>query len=411
MSGLRSTTVVAIGILFLKYRFVSSISPISPLLPEDATLDTVGLATKYGHPPMEYKVVTEDNYILTIYRLPGESRQPILLMNGILDSSDTFLLRGENSLAITLANEGYDVWLGNHRGNRYSKSHIYLDPEKDAKFWDFGYHEVGYYDLPATIDKVLQETKAHKITAIGHSLGNTIFYVLGSTRSEYNSKINVLIALAPICYLHHSVFVSKFAPFTPQIELFFKTFEVIKLFGDNNIANRAFKALCVKPATGYAACAFGFLFPLSGIDVSELEPSFFPVVIEHFLTEISTKLLLQYLQNARSKTFSRYDYGGEKNLLVYNSTNPPLYDLKKVTMPIALLTGRNDNLASVEDVDLLRKQLPNVVYNLIVPRPLMNHADFLWGRTMDVYLYPYIYEVLGMYGFHKNSSVANVTRK
>lgn len=98
-------------------------------------------------------------------------------------------------------------------------------------------------------------------------------------------------------------------------------------------------------------------------------------------------------------------------MLVYNSTCPPLYDLKKVTMPIALLTGRNDNLASVEDVDLLRKQLPNVVYNLIVPRPLMNHADFLWGRTMDVYLYPYIYEVLGMYGFHKNSSVANMTRK
>ena len=94
-----------------------------------------------------------------------------------------------------------------------------MDPDKDAEYWDFGFHEVGYYDLPAILDKVLDETKATNVTAIGHSLGNAIYYVVGSTRSEYNSKINVLIALAPICYLQNSVLLSILAPKTRLFEV------------------------------------------------------------------------------------------------------------------------------------------------------------------------------------------------
>ena len=400
--------VVTISTVVLQYCYVSSLSLVSQILPENAKLNFVELATKYGHPPMEYKIVTEDNYILTLYRLPGKSPYPILLTHGILDSSDTYLIRGENSLGITLANEGHDVWLGNLRGNRYSRKHVYLDPDKDAKYWDYGYHEVGYYDLPAILDKVLNETKATNVTAIGHSLGNTIYYVLGSTRSEYNSKINVLIALAPICYLHHSVVGSFLAPKTYLFEVISESFGIYEAFGDNNFANRILKTICKIPVIGYALCTYGLIFPVSGYNKQELEPRFFPVAIEHFLTGTSVKLLLQYLQNAKTKAFARYDYGREKNLLIYNSSSPPTYDLKKVTMPVALYTGRNDHLSSIEDVALLREQLPNVVYDIIIPYQQMTHADFTWGRTMNVYLYPYIFKVLEKYiVFHKKTSIAD----
>jgi lysosomal acid lipase/cholesteryl ester hydrolase len=33
-----------------------------------------------------------------------------------------------------LANRGYDVWVGNSRGNKYSKMHKTLDPKK-SQFW------------------------------------------------------------------------------------------------------------------------------------------------------------------------------------------------------------------------------------------------------------------------------------
>jgi lysosomal acid lipase/cholesteryl ester hydrolase len=40
--------------------------------------------------------------------------------------------------AFVAARAGYDVWLGNSRGNTYSCKHIKYDPWKnEAKFWDF----------------------------------------------------------------------------------------------------------------------------------------------------------------------------------------------------------------------------------------------------------------------------------
>lgn len=38
--------------------------------------------------------------------------------------------------AFVLADLGYDVWLGNNRGNAYSKRHVSLNTQK-KEFWDF----------------------------------------------------------------------------------------------------------------------------------------------------------------------------------------------------------------------------------------------------------------------------------
>lgn len=39
-------------------------------------------------------------------------------------------------VAFLLADQGYDVWLGNARGNTYSKGHIRL-PLDSAQYWNF----------------------------------------------------------------------------------------------------------------------------------------------------------------------------------------------------------------------------------------------------------------------------------
>ena len=41
-----------------------------------------------------------------------------------------------NSIGYLLSDAGYDVWLGNYRGNTYSKSHCNLTADDEA-FWKF----------------------------------------------------------------------------------------------------------------------------------------------------------------------------------------------------------------------------------------------------------------------------------
>ncbi|XP_069359754.1 lipase 1-like [Maniola hyperantus] len=367
-------------------------------LPEDATLDSIGLATKYGHPPTQYDVFTEDGYILTLYRLRGKGSIPILLAHGYLDSSDTWLLRGNTSLAITLANRGHDVWLANARGNRYSRRHKYLNPDTDPAFWKFTFHDMGYYDLPAIIDLILNETSAKNLTAIGHSVGNTIFYVLGSERPEYNSKINVMIALAPIAFMHNtgppfSIIIASY----PIISALINQLGIYDFLGDNTTIGITVHTLCSIPIIGYTVCANGVVFPLAGFDITELEPNFFRTVISHFPAGTSSMNALHLLQVGYRKTFAQYDHGSETNQKIYNSSEPPVYRLDRVTMPIALFAAANDGFSSLADVEILRRKLPNVVYYLLNPRLVCNHIDYVWGRTVSNYLYPYMNIVLNRY--------------
>lgn len=104
----------------------------------------------------------------------------------------------------------------NCRGNRYSRKHISLDPDINADYWHFSFHEIGVYDLPAVIDFILMKTKEKKLFHIGHSQGTTSFYVMTSEMPEYNDKIIAHFAYAPTAYMKHlrSPFIKLFAKTT-----------------------------------------------------------------------------------------------------------------------------------------------------------------------------------------------------
>jgi hypothetical protein len=58
----------------------------------------------------------------------------------------------DQSLAFILADAGFDVWLGNWRGNTYSMQNIHYNPS-DAAFWDWTWDEMAKYDLPCTLSR------------------------------------------------------------------------------------------------------------------------------------------------------------------------------------------------------------------------------------------------------------------
>ena len=89
-------------------------------------------------------MVTDDGYILGIWRLPGplvqqheERRPPVLLQHGLeTDMMHWVFNTPELAPALVLARAGYDVWLGNNRGTRWSDTHTKLS-NKSAEYWDF----------------------------------------------------------------------------------------------------------------------------------------------------------------------------------------------------------------------------------------------------------------------------------
>lgn len=105
--------------------------------------------------------------------------------------------------AFVIADAGFDVWLGNARGNRYSRKHLTLNPsdsEEKFAFFDFTWEEIAKYDVSAMIDYVLQKTGREKLHYIGHSQGGTVFLVLNSLLPEYNAKIASAHLLAGVGY-------------------------------------------------------------------------------------------------------------------------------------------------------------------------------------------------------------------
>lgn len=150
-----------------------------------------------------HNVTTEDGYILELHRIPGNNT-PILLQHGLGGTSDNFILNGPGeALAYSLSDAGYDVWLGNTRGNYYSRKHSTLSPE-NFRFWNYSLHEMAIYDLPAMINYILVETSQSGLHYIGHSQGATLIMILLSEKPEHNELMKSVYLLAPPVYINHT---------------------------------------------------------------------------------------------------------------------------------------------------------------------------------------------------------------
>lgn len=113
------------------------------------------------------------------------------------------MINGNSSLGFYLTDNGYDVWLANVRGTRYSNKHITLD-NGSSKYWNFSWHEMGVKDVPPCIDYIINKTGQKKINIVAHSQGVTLFMSFLSELPEYNEKIIVMNAMAPTMSLKYN---------------------------------------------------------------------------------------------------------------------------------------------------------------------------------------------------------------
>ena len=156
-----------------------------------------------GFTPETHVVVTEDGYILYLHRIVGDG-PAVFCQHGLEDSSASWVLLGpdKGAPAFRLAQAGYDVWLGNYRGNGYSREHTSLDPAQ-KEFWRFSWDEMAKYDLPAMLNFTLAHTGKEKIYYMGHSMGTTTYMAMNSMDPYWGDKVELAVFLAPVAYMQH----------------------------------------------------------------------------------------------------------------------------------------------------------------------------------------------------------------
>lgn len=323
------------------------------------------MVENHGYPAETHFITTEDNYILQYHRVPhglnnndGTKKPPVLLFHShSFCSAQEFIQGPEKSLGYMLADSGYDVWMANARGTHYSLNHTYLNPETDfAQFYNFTFHEIGYYDLPAAVDYILNATNYEKIFYIGNSQGSTVFCVFLATRPQYVKKIQLGVLISAAVYVKHDTgLFNKVVPFAPSFWKFAQKYDFWRV--NYQTVRESLQQFLKIPA--FFEIFIDVLSELiSREDADALRPYLLVYVTNvpsgttvknylHFIQGFGTGNCIKYHYNDNAYThildeFRQFDYGKAQNLKKYGTETPPDYNLTHISCPTALYYGRND---------------------------------------------------------------------
>ncbi|KAL5205772.1 hypothetical protein ABZP36_033981 [Zizania latifolia] len=320
-----------------------------------------------GYPCTEHTVETTDGFLLSLQHIPHGQKKvadstgpPVFLQHGLFQGGDTwFINSAEQSLGYILADSGFDVWIGNVRGTRWSKGHSTFSVH-DKLFWDWSWQELAEYDLLAMLGYVYTVTQS-KILYVGHSQG-TIMGLAAFTVPEIAKMISSAALLCPISYLDHVSASFVLRAVGMHLDQMLLTMGIHQLNFRSDMGVQIVDSLCddervdcsnlLSSITGENCC-----FNASRIDYYlEYEPH-----------PSSTKNLHHLFQMIRKGTFAKYDYGLLGNLRCYGQLRPPPFDLSSIpeSLPIWMGYGGLDELADITDVQRTIRELrstPELVY-------------------------------------------------
>jgi lysosomal acid lipase/cholesteryl ester hydrolase len=306
----------------------------------------------HGYKCQEFDVRTDDGYILSVQRIPEgrvggggagwKTKQPVLLQHGVLVDGMTWLLNSpDQSLAFILADNGFDVWISNIRGTRFSRRHATLNAND-----------------PGTL-----------IALASFSEGRQV------------DKVKSAALLSPIAYLSHMTTALGVVAARAFVG------EITKLFGlaefnpkGEPVAN-FLKALCAQPGVD----CYDLMSAVTGKNCC-LNASTEDLFLKNEPQSTATKNMIHLAQTVRDGILSKYDYGNVNyNLEHYGESRPPVYNLTNIphNLPLFLSYGGRDALSDVRDVQTLLDSLKLHEPDKISVQYVKDfaHADFIMGVT------------------------------
>ncbi|OLN96352.1 putative lipase C16A3.12c [Colletotrichum chlorophyti] len=364
--------------------------------------DFVDLCRLFGYEAEEHVTQTKDGYLLGLHRLawkkgeegqkvnsgPGSKKKRVLyLHHGLLMNSEVWvcLTDEQRSLPFVLADRGYDVWLGNNRGNKYSKKSVHYSP-KSTEFWNFSIDEFAFHDIPDSIAYILETTGQESLSYIGFSQGTAQAFATLAIHPKLNQQVNVFIALAPAMSpagLSNGI-VDALVKASPQV--------LFLLFGRRSILSSAnmWQSILYPPIFVRAidvGLSFLFNWQTKNISLSQKLAAY-----PHLYSFTSTKSVVHWFQIIRNKSFQMYDDDVHPPVSISSSskyTKVAKYPTRNIKTPIVLVYGGSDSLV---DIKVMLKELPPQTIATEIPH--YEHLDFLWGRDVDVQVFPHVFDAL-----------------
>ena len=281
-------------------------------------------------------------------------------------------------------------------GNTYGSRHVKYKLTDD-RFWDFSFDEMAAHDLPAMLYYILNETHQETLFYVGHSQGTLIGFSQFSLDEELASRVKLFLGLGPVATMSHMKSPIKYIAdlgISSNQQIFFKLFGKRSFLPTNGFEKWLADKACNSLITDKIFCE-NIMFILAGPS-DYLNKTRLAVYTTHAPAGTSVKNLAHFAQSVISGQHQMYDYGsGKENFAHYNQTTAPLYHVQAVKMPVALYYANNDWLADPQDVNYLRKNLPNIVDDFEISD--WNHLDFLWATNANTRLYERMIKLMKKY--------------
>lgn len=354
----------------------------------------------FGYDAEEHIVRTTDGYLLGLHRIGGprdsnwrrqaraslSSEKPVVyLHHGLLMNSEVWVAvtNPSKSLPFALADMGYDVWLGNNRGNKYSKKHLYRDPSS-RMFWNFSLDDFALYDIPDIVNYILDVTQQPDLSYIGFSQGSAQGFAALSINPQLNHKIRLFIAVSPAISppgLNNDIVGALTRASPSLIYLFFGTKSILK--------SATFWQSIMVPSV-FVRCIDWSVNILFGWKSKNITWAQKLAAYPHLYSYTSVKSVVHWFQIIRDGRFHVYD---DEVQSVFQDEGTfyrvAPFPTQNIVTPIVLVYGKTDTLVNI---DTMLADLPPETTAMGIPDH--EHLDLIWGDHVDTLVYPYIYSAL-----------------
>ena len=287
----------------------------------------------------------------------------VFLQHGLMSSSADWVLSGpDHALAYQLWDAGYDVWLGNFRGNTYSRGHVNRTIQ-ERTYWSFTWDEHAQYDLPAMVSHMMSVTKVKEYFYIGHSMGTLSYFTACNYQAWLCTSARLMVGYGPhtaVPNLSSKIF-RVLANYSGSLSWLFQQVGLYEFMPSSWLVRALAEKVCDRVKYGEELCE-NVLFSVGGYDMAEMNSTLVPFIVGHTPAGTSTINMMHYAQSVKRGLWAGYDWGSkELNMARWNTPQPPTYSYENITSPVALYWADNDILVVPQDVNSLAKLLPNLV--------------------------------------------------